>query len=1041
MRLSRSGKGDQPNGVSRSVDQVRESVVVTGDDNVVLVLNGNEVAQVSIPQSRSGVRSLLFGRDRPPNLAAVGSWLRPDAGVLTPQQRPELQSLAEWCATPQESVMRLLCGAGGQGKTFLAAQLCAEMSRKQWLAGFVVMPPANWRALSFADTSGVMDALGRDLRRLPELTAGIHAAVRTQTPTLMVIDYAENVAPVVDELLKTVADVDGYAYVRILLLARYAGGWWRELTLEHPYHRWIESDPLVLESLARTLTSEELNRVWSEAVETLTRRAAEWGLAVRPVRADTRPPASLSTTLHLYADALMHVIDPTNGMSASGDEALIRVVEHEHRQATHAFRAQQVDLSLSQRDWAILTAALRPVATVDDGARVLGGVPVLCDLEPAALRNVAEVLHRLYPHDAGTDLWQAPQPDPLVDVHLRQMAGDAPTDAEFMGAVVALCGTSRHRSAMHAAKVLHRCWSSIDPGSRSLPAYRRLEAALRELVARWPEGYVPALTTLEPEHFAADIVAAVGGGDADHAALELEPVRQLDQMLRSMESTYTRGEIAVAVSRRLVAETRCAEDASPDMRDRHAAELSTLSARLAATGLTGESLAVIENAVAVRQQLAAEEFARYGEPYAEAVVELSVRLDRIGARRRSLAAAKKAVALYRKAAKRERTLLPLLADALNALSLRWRSLGDEERSLAASAESVAISRTLVGDAEAIQADLARALNNHSLRLGDFGRIESSLAAITEAADIYRALAQAKPAHFRRLWSTALHNLAFRMRQAGRYAESLDVFEDELAIRRELAGNTSNRASRAELAASLAGRALVLLYLLRDQEGLESAREAVELYRTAVERGRPAHQLKFAAVLMVLAHLLARTGDDDSAFAALREALAIQSAQLRQGDVNAVPDIIQALDGLRRVQRMVDRSKRAARRDFTEAHNAVQAVRDSSRQKSGASPADVARTLDLLSEVLTAGESKESLAAAEEAANIWEKLAIDDPGTYRESFVVAVHALVQRLVELRIPLNLNEMAARIAQIPRTDAGASPLSDHQGHSETADGLGDT
>ncbi|MDQ7907648.1 tetratricopeptide repeat protein [Phytohabitans sp. ZYX-F-186] len=1006
-------------GSDRHVEHVHDSVVVTGDGNVVLFVSGREFARVPIPRSGDGVEQLLFGRHRSRGSAVFGSWLRPDAGVLEPQPRPELAELAAWCADDQAPVVRLVCGAGGQGKTFLAARLCERVRGEGWLAGFVTMPPANWRALSSPDTAGV--ALRRELLRLPELTAGIHAAVATGTRTLLVVDYAENVAPVVAELLNAVADVDGFASVRMLLLARSADTWWDELTVEHRHYRSVQSEPVKLESLTRSLTPSQVGDIWHRAVETFTQRAAERGLKPSPAERTSGPPATLSTTLDLYAGALLQVIDPIGGTAARGGDALARVLEHERRQVAHAFRAQQVELSPLRRDWAMLTAALRPAATLKEAARALGSVPALHGLDDAALLGVAEVLHRLYPHDVGTDVWQAPQPDPLVDVHLRQMATNAPSDTEFVEALAALCGGGELGPAMHAAKVLHRCWSSLEPDGRFAVAHRRIGGALRTLVRRSSGGYAPALTALDPNAFAAEIVAAVEGESAAGPSLSVAEVTQLDQMLRSMESTYTRGAIAVAVSRRLVAATRCGEHDTPIERSRHAEELGVLSLRLAEIGEARESLERIQEAVAIRRTLAANDPRRYRAALADSLSDLSTRLDRVGIRDHGLLAAEEAVELYRAAVADDRRYWPYLADKLNALSNCLRAV-DRDRSLAASEESVEICRRLADADDAARADLAMALNNHSLKLGGFQLVAESMKAIREATDIYRALAERNPAAHSRMLSRALHNLALRLRDSDEPGTSLDAFDEAVAMRRRLTGSRSTRVARAELAASLAARATVLRLLGRRDEGIDSAREAIHLYRSVVEPNSPAYQPNFAAALVVLARNLARTDDKGEALGALQEALAIRMQQVEQGDVGALPELVDVLGHLAGVAQAGD-----GRPDLWAVHNAVSVVREGAK---AGSTAHLARALDYLSRIMAAAHQRqESVAAAEEAADLWETLAAAEPGRYRSDFRASIHALVARLIRFDLPVDILGMAGRLKHIPNVggadDESPSPV----------------
>src|SRR5438034_9360064 len=97
----------------RSVGSAVNSVVVTGNGNVVLLVDGREFTRVAVPESAVAAAGMLFARSGPVGSPLVGSWLRPDAGVVSPQPRPEIERLVGWGRSGQGPRVRRVCGAGG----------------------------------------------------------------------------------------------------------------------------------------------------------------------------------------------------------------------------------------------------------------------------------------------------------------------------------------------------------------------------------------------------------------------------------------------------------------------------------------------------------------------------------------------------------------------------------------------------------------------------------------------------------------------------------------------------------------------------------------------------------------------------------------------------------------------------------------------------------------------------------------------------------------------------------------------------------------
>ena len=137
-------------------------------------------------------------------------WRGSRAKLLDPAQgvvpfigrQHELKELHDWCLNPSASPVRLACGGGGIGKTRLALELGRRMTAQ-----------GGWRFVL------VGEGHERDV-----VSAQRKAAASSKL--LLVVDYAETRAGL-DGMLEAVAHDRGW--VRVLLLAREAGEWWKRL--------------------------------------------------------------------------------------------------------------------------------------------------------------------------------------------------------------------------------------------------------------------------------------------------------------------------------------------------------------------------------------------------------------------------------------------------------------------------------------------------------------------------------------------------------------------------------------------------------------------------------------------------------------------------------------------------------------------------------------------------------------------------------------------------------------------------------------------
>jgi hypothetical protein len=638
-----SGRSEVAVHGDRSVGQAINAQVVIGDHNVVLRVDGRDLVEVPVPATVEDAERLLFAGTGASSSRLVGSWLRPEAGVVAEQPRPEAAELTAWCQSPGEPVVRLVCGAGGQGKTFLAQQVCRGLRNHGWLAGMVGMPPVNWQSVTAGDVVGANGGQAwRALRRVPELVAAVRGLIGLRVRALLVVDYAEHVGPMVAELLDTVVGAGGQDLVRVLLLARSPQGWWRALAEEHPLHGWVDAQPTVLGSLDARWDAARVQAVWAQAVAAFAAQARLYNVPAAADPAGEVVPERFDTTLDLYAHALLRVLDIGHTESREAGDAVAGVLAHEHRQVSTVLHAAGVAWDEACRDWAIAATILRPAPDLAFAAAALQAVPVLANMEPVVLNRATVALGRAYPHPSGQAVWGAPRPDRLADTHMLRMATDAPSDRDWVHDLQALCGSDDPAVADVAGVALHRCLSTPGASSTYPTGLARVEGALRALITDWPGGYVPVITVVDPERFTGDIVAAV-----EDPRMAIGQVERLDALLYGMGFATTRTRVAVAVSQRLVGAHHPGHQSNPATLNRYATSLNNLSIRLGDLGRREEGLAAIEEAVDAYRRLAGANPAAYLPDLATSLNNLSADLGDLGRHEDAARAAEDAAAAGR----------------------------------------------------------------------------------------------------------------------------------------------------------------------------------------------------------------------------------------------------------------------------------------------------------------------------------------------------------------------------------------------------------
>jgi tetratricopeptide (TPR) repeat protein len=317
--------------------------------------------------------------DRRPSPASL---LRPDRGVVRFSGRQdELGSLNAWCAQDEAGPVRLIVAPGGQGKTRLALQVCADRREAGWVAGVL--------------GAGVSaDAIGR--------------VADTATPVLLVVDYAEARLAQVQAVLQVLRRRPA-APVRLLLLARSArveDGWWSRLRVEFP----DLCGPVAAEPLAELYPAgEERAAAFRRVVADL---AAGWA-DVSPqddwpgLAAGLHPPADLADpeyglalNLHMLALTMLLQSGLRPVPNAGPDREVADVLlDHEQRYWTGTATARGLDRRLTDSLLlrAVVAAVLCGAYDEDEAVATIGRIPRLGGEDEAGRLAIAEWLRDLYP--------------------------------------------------------------------------------------------------------------------------------------------------------------------------------------------------------------------------------------------------------------------------------------------------------------------------------------------------------------------------------------------------------------------------------------------------------------------------------------------------------------------------------------------------------------------------------------------------------------------------------------------------------------------
>ena len=639
--------------------------------------------------------------------------MRARYGAVPYQQCDEIRQLREWATTTADATapsqggrsgdiaVAVVTGAGGSGKTRLAAQLCHDLSSIGWYAGFL---------------PSTVDVTDEELSALKEVT----------TEVLVVVDYAEEarrglVARVVRKLRAR------QSATRIVLTARGADQWWEEFREEAEQDGTVLSNTLSLSIRGKQEVEVDpwfFGRMYRRAVQQFSDKlngAVPTDVEVPEGLGDTALDVVLRAWLAVCGnDELAKKHIPTREELYDGvlsiefarwrKEPELRGISRDH------LRRAAATLSL-----------LAPKRDTDEIDDVLSRLPEW-NHEHRLRNRLAEMVVQSLLRDDGTESVTL-RPDPVAEHLILAVFGKKPElldrvlpqdpapvpgldDADAEDSVVT-------RALEWGQQARNACVTLTRAASRDSEGARRLASrALRARPFLWWEALHVALTQGGP--FAQALTALIESG-ADLPLDEIDDAIPLGH--------------PVLAGAALAATRRLADSAEPSPEQR-AYWANRLSIRLSAVGERGEALVAAREAVELYRALAEASPQDYRPDLAGALSNLANRLSAVGERDEAVGVAREAVGLYRGLAQASpQAFTPNLAGSLNNLAALLSDVGERDEAVGVAREAVGLYRGLAqASPQAFTPDLVGVLNNLATFLVESGHSENTLNVFVEGLD-------------------------------------------------------------------------------------------------------------------------------------------------------------------------------------------------------------------------------------------------------------------------------------------------------------------
>ena len=542
----------------------------------------------------------------------------------------------------------VVTGAGGSGKTRLAAQLCHDLSSIGWCTGF--LPTTT-------------DITVEELSTLAELT----------TELLVVVDYAEETRRgQLATLFRALRD--RRSPTRIVLTARGTDVWWDEFREELEQDGIDLSKTLIISHLGRNQLQKNpllFDGIFRRAVQGFAEQVSQ-----PPLRQDIVVPENLgATALDVVLMAWLVVCDESAGAAKklpTRNGLYDRVLTTEFAQWRKAPALAEIS-GTHMRQAAATLSLLAPSQDEDEVDEVLSRLPEWASEHLRRSRFAELLVHTLLRVDGEGAVNLRPDPVAehlILEVFSKRpdlLAWVLPTDPlEVPGLedpdadeMVVQRALALGQQAQNACTVITRA-DSLD----SKKAHRLAGRVLRARPHLWSSALDVTINQGGP--FAPALEELIASG-ADLPLAEIEDAIPLGHgVLRGA---------ALAATRRLAASA----ERSPEQQARWA---NTLAIRLSEAGERGEALEAAREAADLYKALAEESPAAYTSDLAASLNNLAAFLSEAGERGEALEAAREAVRLRRVlAGASPAAYTPNLAMSLNNLANHLSEAGERGEAL------------------------------------------------------------------------------------------------------------------------------------------------------------------------------------------------------------------------------------------------------------------------------------------------------------------------------------------------------------------------
>ncbi len=944
----------------------------------------------------------------PPLPPAVPAQLLDAAYAATPftGREPMLDQLSAWCRTGAALSGRLLVAPAGHGKTRLAREFADRLYRGGWLVGELSSAPPEERWLRHLE--------------------------RTDRPVLLIVDPAENRQEAAGRIAEHLADHPPRAVVRLLLLARDGGQWWRMWRARVPdAARAFLAEPITLDGIEGP--REPVEPLLRDTMVSWTARAEALPAIVRPLSMDALLVAALAGPVN-RAEALRALAALPRAGSEQDRESLVDWLADLSSMREAQYNGWGEILPGPLREHFAATAfahpdvlAVVPRLNPDHAEAALGALA--CAAAPDAL---AALVHKHLP-----ELWQpavraachVETPTPLVEALHSVLSGPEvssalceavqralPSPADRLQPVaVSVAGRlvrERRRdldegrdstgyplaaqlvvesailaedadpepalSAAREAVRLYQQRMSVDPPEVALPG---LCQALRATAQRLAEAHQPAQAVAPAEEAVAHW-RSLATGDASRTgalASALDFLAGLRLAAGQAKPAATAFEEAAELYR----------DLRPE---RRVLALCGLSDALAAAGQFAAAASALDNAVDGYERLANDRPQTYLHPLAATCEVLAERWHRAGELRAAVAAGQRAVRYYGHIADHfPGGELPDRAEALRRLSDLLAEAEQPHAALEMARQSLRLYEALSPRAESpLQPRRSAAAFTLSSRHAELGDLASAVWYGTEAVNGYRGLTDQRRGEHRRALVAALGTLALHKGMQGRLVESAPLAREAVVV----AGQLAEEGDPLPGGAALTNQAIVLGEIGHSKgEGaaelpaaVESARKAVELL-SACRDGDD--RVMLAKALDTLALRLAAAGDVRAAVGEAEQAVRVLGEPATDASEDELRRYAVALYTLTDLHVQAQDWADA----MTTARRTYEAFRRLPEPRSLVDRADLAAVSALVSRLPEeAVPTETALAAAREAVADYTALEMQDSSRYREPRAAALGTL-------------------------------------------------